>query len=50
MVEYEAPASVPSPEDDWKGSPGMVVDKGLIAELIEEGGELLGENESGGEA
>ena len=50
MVEYKVPASIPNPEDDWKGSPGMVVDKGLIAELIEEGEELLGENISGEEA
>lgn len=49
MVEYEAPGSVPSPEDVWRGSPEMAVDKGLIAELIDEGGELLGENVSGGE-
>ena len=48
MVEYEAPASVSSPEDQWRDNPEMVVDKGLIAELIDDGGELLGENVSGG--
>jgi len=49
-VEYEAPDSVPSHDDAWRGKRGMVVDKGLIAELIDEGGELLGGNVSGGEA
>ena len=42
-------ASVPSPEDQGRGNPEMVVDKGLIAELIDDRGELLGENISGGE-
>ena len=33
VVEYEASGSIPSLEDEWRGSPGIVVDKGLIAEL-----------------
>ena len=50
MVEDEAPASVPSPADEWRGNPKMAIDKGLMAELIDESEELLGENVSGVEA
>ena len=50
VVECEAPGSVPSPDNVWRVNPEMAVDRGLIAELIEEGRELLEQKVSGGEA